>query len=385
MESKRGYRARKKKNENRDTCSEVEFIERDSTRDETSDRMRESVYQSQRDSARHSRKDNCGASGSSSIEASPPPHNFISATIKADSKAYAHATSASSGESLPRKICFDQFEKRALASQEPADLIDVFYKTFFAPHGFMVPRKLLLQSPGIIPEELKAVMRYVGSHYQPTYSQEALRNAALKIRAKEVTVDPGFQVQGLLCLAIVFMAGREESALGMQLLAEAIDLALSIGLYRQQYSANRLHDHPILAESWRRTWWDLFVVDILLSTFDASSYRSRLRQVKADVSLPGHADDYVNCIWKPPAPNLSEMRDRLFAETTYNYSSGAYKIEAARILGTVLSLEADTFNVTNTQVETIDASIQAFVLSLPPDFREVVEIDNKVDEVLFAA
>lgn len=83
----------------------------------------------------------------------------------------------------------------------------MFYSTFFAPHGFVVPRKLILQKASVIPEELKAVMRWVGSHYQPSRSQEALRNAALKIRTEGVAIDPGFRVQGLLCLSIVFMGG----------------------------------------------------------------------------------------------------------------------------------------------------------------------------------
>lgn len=127
------------------------------------------------------------------------------------------------------------------------------------------------------------------------------------------------------------------------------------------------------------------MVDTLLSALDGSGYKSRLRHLDTDVPLPGNSADYANGIWKPAPPSLSEMRDRLFSEAAYDYSSGAYKIEAARILGTVLDLDCDTFNVTNAQVETIDASIQAFLLSLPPTFRDVAEVEGKVDEVLFAA
>ena len=82
---------------------------------------------------------------------------------------------------------------------------------------------------------------------------------------------------------------------------------------------------------------------------------------------------------------MQEMADRVFAETPFNFSSGAYKVEATRIMRKVLALEANSFNVMNAQVETIDASIQSFLLSLPLHFREVVERDGKVDEVLFTA
>lgn len=242
-----------------------------------------------------------------------------------------------------------------------------------------------MQRPNTIPEELKAVLRFVGSHFQHTQFQEILREAAFRITDDDVLIDPGFKVQGMLCLAIVFMAGRLERALGMRLLQKAIDIAMNIGLHRRNYASNRPADHPIQAESWRRTYWDLYVVDTLLSALDGSKYTSRLRDVTADLPLPGHDDDYINCRLQPPVPTMQEMADRVFAETLFNYSSGAYKVEATRIMRKVLALEADSFNVMNAQVETIDASIQSFLLSLPLHFREVVESDGKVDEVLFTA
>lgn len=291
-------------------------------------------------------------------------------------------STTSPAESIPRSAGLNSGQQKKV-SRYSADLIDVFYSSFFPAHGFVVPRKLLLQCPNIIPEELKAVLRYVGSHFQHTQFQQSLREAAFRITEQDVPIDPGFKVHGLLCLAMVFMAGRVERALGMRLLHQAIDIALTIGLHRKSYTANRPADHPLQAESWRRTYWDLYVVDTLLSALDGSKYTSRLQDVAADLPLPGHDDDYVNCRLQLPAPTMHEMADRVFAETPFNYSSGAYKVEATRIMRKVLALEADSFNVTNAQVETLDASIQSFLLSLPPSFREVVEHDGKVDEVLF--
>jgi hypothetical protein len=291
---------------------------------------------------------------------------------------------ASPAECIVRSACFDRGQQEKV-SHYSADLVDVFYSSFFPAHGFVVPRKLLVQCPKTIPEELKAVLRFVGSHFQHTKFQEILREAAFRITDDDVLIDPGFKVQGMLCLAIVFMAGRLERALGMRLLHEAIDIAVTVGLHRRTYAANRPADHPLHAESWRRTYWDLYVVDTLLSALDGSNYTSRLQDVAADLPLPGHDDDYINCRLQPPAPTMQEMADRVFAETPFNYSSGAYKVEATRIMRKVLALEADSFNVMNAQVETIDASIQSFLLSLPLHFREVVENDGKVDEVLFTA
>lgn len=356
-ESRRGYRPRNKQNETKAATSETGCEERNNTAD---------------------------APGEKTSNASTLTR-YAWPVVVQDGVQPSTPVATATPESIARIEHFDKPEKQPKILHDPADLIDVFYSSFFPAHGFVVPRKLLLPCPKIIPEELKAVFRYVGSHFQHTRFQEGLREAALEIADDDVLIEPGFKIQGMLCLAKVFMAGRLERALGMRLLHEAIDLALAIGLHRKTYATNRPEDHPVLAESWRRTYWDLYMVDTLLSALDGSNYTSRLQDVATDLPLPGHSDDYINCRLQTPAPTLLEMADRVFAETAFNYSSGAYKVEATRILGKVLALEGESFNVTNAQVETIDASIQSFLLSLPPQLREVVENDGKVDEDLFAA
>jgi hypothetical protein len=352
----RGYWSRKKQNEAKAATSEAEIVK---------------PYQK----AEHYRID-------TTAESTLSTHAWPIAIQ--DSGTLAVNAIDSPAESIARGPGFDK-EHYQQATQYSPDLIDVFYNTFFPPHGFLAPRKLLLQCPKIIPEELKAVFRYVGSHFQPTPSQDCLRKAALKITEDGLAIDPGFKIQGMLCLAMVFMAGRLERQLGMTLLSQAIDIALAIGLHRNLYTANRPEDHPILAESWRRTYWNLYVVDTLLSALAGSTYTSKLQGVISDLPLPGHDDEYINCKLQPLAPTLQAMAERNFAETSFNYSSGAYKVEATRIMRKVLSLEADSFNVINAEVEAVDASIQSFLLTLPPHFREVIESDGRVDEVLFSA
>ena len=226
--SMRGYWSRKKQNEAKAATSEAEIVK---------------PYQT----AEHCRID-------TTAESTLSTHAWPIAIQ--DSGTLAVNAIDSPAESIARGPGFDK-EHYQQATQYSPDLIDVFYNTFFPPHGFLAPRKLLLQCPKIIPEELKAVFRYVGSHFQPTPSQDCLRKAALKITEAGVAIDPGFKIQGMLCLSMVFMAGRLERELGMTLLSQAIDIALAIGLHRNHYTANRPEDHPILAESWRRTYWNL--------------------------------------------------------------------------------------------------------------------------------
>lgn len=127
-------------------------------------------------------------------------------------------------------------------------------------------------------------MRYIGAHYYPEARfKEEFRPAAYTVLS-DVTPRDGFKVQGLLLLAVIEHAhGQEENAyLKIQM---AIDLALELGMNRTSFALVNSEGSSVLAESWRRTFWELYVVDGLLAAMrDQSSYR--LFSHKADVRLP---------------------------------------------------------------------------------------------------
>ncbi|KAN0075172.1 hypothetical protein V8E54_007783 [Elaphomyces granulatus] len=74
----------------------------------------------------------------------------------------------------------------------------------------------------------------------------------------------GFKVQGMLLLAIITFADGDESR-ARQLLQAAIRLALKLGLNRAAFAVEHAMGSSLLEESWRRTYWELYVVDAMLA------------------------------------------------------------------------------------------------------------------------
>ena len=267
--------------------------------------------------------------------------------------------------------------------EESSDLIDIFYKHFHPAHPFVAPKKLYMLRPTLLPEPLKAVMRFLAGHYVSTANMKALRNAASVILSDKVPED-GFKVQGLLLFAVASFA-RYEQIQGARALDLAIQVALRIGMNGHLFAFTHGHNNFTLQESWRRTWWSLFLMNGLVTAIGGQEQPFRLHDVYSDIPLPGPCEDYNNCQSTPQPRSISDFRNRTFSEDPYCWSSFAYAIEAMYIMGAVFNLGQDTFAITDPQVEAIDASISNFLLSLPPSKRDVALADGRTDETLLVA
>lgn len=87
----------------------------------------------------------------------------------------------------------------------------------------------------------------------------------------------------------------------------------------------------------------------------------------------------------PNAQTLAQFRERAFAKDEDVFSSAAYRIEAVRILGTVIGLGDSSYEADGERVEAVDASLNGWLLHLPPSKQEVLNQEGKVDEMLFQA
>ena len=288
----------------------------------------------------------------------------------------------SSTTSIPRNTPFTR-EPSQQQRKEPSDLIDIYYKHFHPAHPIVVPWRLARDRPSLLPEPLKAVMRFIASHYIPQ-STKVLPEQAVSAIFSQQMPDNGFKVQALLLYCIASFA-RSEQMQGSLALENAIQIALRIGMNRQSYATTHAPSDPTLQETWRRTFWTLFIIDGLVTAIGGQSESFRLKEVFCDVPLPGEDHDYADLKSSPNPPSLDSFRNRVLLEDNTVYSSLAYCVEATSIMGAIFTLGPDTFTITDPQVEAIDASISNFFLSLPPSKREVVEIDGSVDEPLLMA
>lgn len=263
-------------------------------------------------------------------------------------------------------------------------LLDVFYASFNNAHPFLIPQRMYRANPPLIPPHLKTVMQFVASHFMSTVPQENVRRAAENITSDH-TSDDGHKVQGLILLGMALFSHSEQQ-FGVTIFDQAITLALQLGMNMTAFATRHGMSNAVIEESWRRTWWELYMVDGILASLNSVPHMFRLQHVRTDMPLPYDDAEYAQCTYEiSPQRSQAEFLERSFAVETYEYSSMAYKIEAVRLLGKVISLGEDVLTSSSDNVETLDASLVNFILSLPADKRHNLEREGKVDEVLFMA
>lgn len=262
-------------------------------------------------------------------------------------------------------------------------LIDIFYNNFFSAHPFLIPMQQYRTNPALLPSHLKTVIMFVASHFVTGYPQQSLRNAAEGIALNHVP-DDGFKVQGLMLFGMSLFA-RYEQEPALLVINQAIDLALELGMNTKNFSLGHAVGNPILEESWRRTWWDLYMIDGILASLSSVQHPLRLHNVPTDVPMPCEEEIYAQCKPVPPLRSRLDFLERAFAFQECEYSSLAYKIESVRLLGKVISIGPDIAGCTSEQVGSLDASLANFVLSLPQNKRSPISLDGQMDEVLFSA
>ncbi|KAJ0418099.1 hypothetical protein BJY00DRAFT_194945 [Aspergillus carlsbadensis] len=241
-------------------------------------------------------------------------------------------------------------------------MIQLYYQNFHPSHPFTIPRRAL-NSPAahLIPAYLISVMRYIGAHYYPDPSlKQALRQPAYGFLA-DPTLRDGFTVQALLLLAIVDHSSCQEQS-AHRLLQMAANLALEIGLHHGGFALEQSYGHPVLEESWRRTYWELYIVDGLLAAMREQS-PFRLYRQRASVLLPCAEKMYSLNSVTPSGQTLDDLQnDWTLAQ---NFSTFAYRVDAVRNLGAVLELNRSLEGNVEARVETIDAHISSSLMTLP--------------------
>lgn len=105
-------------------------------------------------------------------------------------------------------------------------------------------------------------MQYIGSLYASDISSTPLREHALSQLDSPSLPPNGFTVLALLLCAIATRS-EDEVDHGRSILDRAIYMALEIRMNSRTY-ANMERD-PVLAESWRRVYWGLYITDSLFA------------------------------------------------------------------------------------------------------------------------
>lgn len=155
-------------------------------------------------------------------------------------------------------------------------LLQLYYQNFHAAHPILVPLSALAENN--IPGQVLTVMRYIGAHYHPDKSiRQTLAPAAVSAAD---SAPGGFFVQCMLLLAICEHAHDGERE---HFIKPATTRALALGMQHASFAQTQGHHGvPLLEEMWRRTYWELYVVDVLLS----APRQSALHATQSDMNLP---------------------------------------------------------------------------------------------------
>ncbi|BDD62354.1 hypothetical protein MPDQ_001872 [Monascus purpureus] len=257
-------------------------------------------------------------------------------------------------------------------------LIDVYYNFFHPAHPILPPLRFLYRS--LVPLYLDRVIKFIGSHFTNAISSDVYRPTVMSsVIDQEGTVE---KVQALILLAVVLHSRNERMEAG-ECLSRAVDLAFQLGLHREDFAVTMGGGDPVREESLRRTWWELFMVEGMLTALGVrQSFSTSL--VPLDVPLPCEERIYQDGLTPPRPLTVAQFDERVFADEELDFSSHSYRIEAVRILGRVVAVQ-DMEQGQQDQVEAIDARISSWFHHLPESKSELMRPDGSIDEMMFQA
>lgn len=175
--------------------------------------------------------------------------------------------------------------------------IKVYFKCFHRYHPCVLPASRLQQysdNPSFHDQLLPvmAVIRYIGSIYARSYLTEALMKeaeAAIAQACQDTPRSP-FVVQALLLysISLYWSFDDDKSRDKMDL---ALQIALQLGMNHRSFAAEAAPDDPLLQECFRRTWWQIYIVDAAYASIKRSPVFDA-DDAAGDVDLPCSEEDY---------------------------------------------------------------------------------------------
>ncbi|SPO06051.1 related to C6 transcription factor [Cephalotrichum gorgonifer] len=272
-------------------------------------------------------------------------------------------------------------------------LIELYYEYFHAFHPCVLPRKYLnalLRDPSkqVVLAPLISVLRFIGSIYGRSDQslQLQLKEHAIRMTS-DAPSDPlarAFLAQArlLLSIALYWFSDREGSRGTMD---SAIRTAFELGMFRQEFAAANGGGDPVMEESWRRTWWQIFAVDAYYAAIKRTP-RFLAQDVEPNVELPCEEWEYESGVIPTPK-TLQDFESREFYPDE-KYSSFAYLVGAVWCMASATAVahkDTTSLEISVKVAEEVDAIVDGWDLLLPESKRQVMGKDGVVDELMFQA
>lgn len=324
---------------------------------------------------------------------------------------------ATSNIDLPEPTASFQLQMNDI---EKDPLIDSYYKNFHRFHPLLLPRRHMVRHYQDPTKQLSlrpviAAMRLIGYIYNFHEWSSSLKDHVETCVAQAVPSDPVI-VQGRLLYSIaLFWYDHKEQA--KPEIDHAIRLALDLHMHREEFSAKYGADDPVARESWRRTWWMLYIVDAYYAG-TLGTMEFQVVDVDATVGLPCEEQEYesgvcchtlllsriqlhppsgwfeyatglllTGCQVIPDPKTLQDFDCREFASDDTVFSSFAYLIGAVKCVALAVSIapkhavKEDSMHV----IQAADSALDGWLLLLPKDRKQVMTKTGEIDELMFQA
>ncbi|CAM1504464.1 Fc.00g020550.m01.CDS01 [Cosmosporella sp. VM-42] len=259
-------------------------------------------------------------------------------------------------------------------------LFDLYYTYFQDTHSWLPPKKTLIRLLQDRPGELAfmaTMIAYIGSVYTNAINSEPLRNKAYSMATGTLNTTV-WNVQALLCMSITAFGEGSVDLCG-EWFRKAVEMALDLGLQNKGFADSE--ENLILAESYRRTYWGLYLHGSLRTVREHHGH-FQLYSTPATTELPCEEWEYQT--GDIPTPISFEEYDRIGASK--DYSSWAYLSALIRIAGeSVVPLLNVGPDALPEAVDRADHRIVSWLLQLPKWKQELVDPHGAVDMILFHA
>ncbi|KAJ0417952.1 hypothetical protein BJY00DRAFT_288693 [Aspergillus carlsbadensis] len=275
-----------------------------------------------------------------------------------------------------------------MASIEHDALIDSYYKNFHRFHPFVLPRRHMTrhyQDPSrqLSLQPLIAAMRLIGHIYARREWSTELKDHIETCCAQASPVDPVIiQARLLHSIALFWYDQKNQARIGCD---SAIQLSFNLQLSREEFAVQYGGGDPVLAESWRRTWWMLYIVDAYYAG-TLGTMEMRAVDVDATVKLPCEEDEYESGVIPEPK-SVQDFDCREFSSDDIVFSSFAYLIGAVRCAALAIATvpkraaKEDSMHI----IQAADSALDGWLLLLPKDQKQVMSKTGEIDELMFQA
>jgi hypothetical protein len=260
--------------------------------------------------------------------------HYSSTTAPTDQSPVDMLISRSSGTGEARR---EKEGKQVAFRIDNERLLDLFFSHFWPSFPIILPlhhlraRLLLHENHGthcLIP-----VLHWIGSLYAPWTPSEPFYDVAAEVMNEASLAHTPFNVQALVLFALAqYHSDMKTEA--RKSLDKAIDIALDLRMHERYFAQLYGEGGAVLEESWRRTWYVLYIVDQHFAVVSNSPFYTLLT-VGNTVDLP--CEDGAYEAGRIPTPaTWAEYESREFTEEEEErgggYASLVYAYDIAMIV-----------------------------------------------------